>query len=466
MDVKNITPAPFESREGLASLGAGVGDVKLRELNEQSAVFKKQLKELKKGKAEISRQFKSAVIGSLEHSSLIASMQTVSAEIKRVEEQLKACDQHLSKKSSGAQQSECEVLPPFVDIPPDSHYPGVYVVRELEAHERDDWYKYIQAQRISAYHQPVWSELIEKTFHHPTRIWVAVSTEGRILGGIPLTFFSSALFGRFAVSLPYFNYGGVITRWLNVARDLLAHMKSLCVTENLSHIEVRTMQAGLGEQVSNKKVSMVLLLPESDQVLEEQLGAKVRAQYKKAEEHHPVVKMGKQELLDDFYEVFSHNMRDLGTPVYAKNWFAGILKAGSIQSQIIVVYVKKVPVSAGFLIGYGEMLEIPWASTVKRANALNTNMWMYRQILGYAIKQGYKFFDFGRSTRDAGTYKFKKQWGAKPYMHHWYYVFPEQGSVPELNPENPKYKLLIKLWKLMPVWLTKIVGPPIVANLP
>ena len=47
MDVKNITPAPFESREGLASLGAGVGDVKLRELNEQSAVFNKQLKELK-----------------------------------------------------------------------------------------------------------------------------------------------------------------------------------------------------------------------------------------------------------------------------------------------------------------------------------------------------------------------------------------------------------------------------------
>ena len=78
----------------------------------------------------------------------------------------------------------------------------------------------------------------------------------------------------------------------------------------------------------------------------------------------------------------------------------------------------------------------------------------------------YKYFDFGRSTLGAGTYKFKKQWGALAYAHHWYYVLPEGESKPELNPDNPKYKLVIFLWKLMPVWLTKIIGPHIIKHIP
>ncbi|HMY38296.1 MAG TPA: hypothetical protein PK011_03145, partial [Marinagarivorans sp.] len=69
-------------------------------------------------------------------------------------------------------------------------------------------------------------------------------------------------------------------------------------------------------------------------------------------------------------------------------------------------------------------------------------------------------------TQDAGTFKFKRQWGAEPYSHYWYYLLPAGGAMPGLNPDNPKYKLIINIWKKLPVWLTKIIGPPIVANLP
>jgi hypothetical protein len=30
-----------------------------------------------------------------------------------------------------------------------------------------------------------------------------------------------------------------------------------------------------------------------------------------------------------------------------------------------------------------------------------------------------KSFDFGRSTMNEGTYKFKKQWGCEPTQLHW-----------------------------------------------
>ena len=464
MDIKKFLASPESS---MASLGISVDGSKGRELLEQVdqlTQLRSRLKEAKKNKSEVARQFKAPEQAADERESLILAMQVVSAEIKGIEEELKTIEKRMADALNANQQQDTP-LPPFV-IAPEQHYNGGYTVRELRASERHMWEEFLLAAHISAYHHPVWAELIRRSFGHPTRIWVAINDEGKLIGGVPLTFFSSRLFGRFAVSIPYFNYGGVISSWFNVARDIVGHLKTICKHESLSHIEIRSMQPNLGEHFSSKKVSMVLSLPDSEASLDEQLGAKVRAQYKKSEEYQPKIVFGKMELLDDFYRVFAHNMRDLGTPVYGKKWFANILSESKINAVVAVAYVNQKPVATGFLIGHEGMLEIPWASTIRQANAMNVNMWMYRQILGYAVNEGYQFFDFGRSTRDAGTFKFKKQWGAVPHTHYWYYLFPEGGAVPELNPDNPKYKLMINLWKKMPVWLSKLIGPPIVANLP
>jgi len=311
-----------------------------------------------------------------------------------------------------------------------------------------------------------WPELIERAFGNPTRVWVALSEDGAILGGVPLTFFNSGLFGRFAVATPYFNYGAVLTPYFNIMQALFEQMRLICDVEQLDHIEVRSMQPGWGPESVSKKASMVLPLPKTQAELNKQLGAKVRAQAKKAEAYNPEVQFGGLELLDEFYRVFAINMRDLGTPVYAKRWFEAILSQGAIDASLVVVRVNDRAVSVGFLIGHNGMLEIPWASTIKEANAMDTNMWMYRQILDFAVGKGYRFFDFGRSTKGSGTYRFKKQWGARPYDHYWYYALPKGGSLPGLNPDNPKFRLLIAVWKKLPVWLTTLIGPPIVKNIP
>jgi hypothetical protein len=91
---------------------------------------------------------------------------------------------------------------------------------------------------------------------------------------------------------------------------------------------------------------------------------------------------------------------------------------------------------------------------------------MYWNILKTAIEKEYQTFDFGRSSKDAGTLKFKKQWGARQKQLYWYYNINGNAPLPELNPGNTKYKLAISAWKKMPVSLTRIIGPYIVKNLP
>ena len=59
--------------------------------------------------------------------------------------------------------------------------------------------------------------------------------------------------------------------------------------------------------------------------------------------------------------------------------------------------------------------------------------------------------DFGRSTPDEGTYKFKEQWGAEPVPLHWEYALLRGAVLPNASPTNPKFQLAIEMWKKLPL---------------
>lgn len=421
-----------------------------------------QLKSQKNAKGEIARQFKTVVKGGAEHQALLDQMKTISGQIDETEAAIKAIDSNPSKINI----PEISEKIAFDFLEPQKTWDGKVRIEIADNYHLDLWHAYLRQHQHTPYHQSAWLKLIENRFDHKTIVLLAFNEQSEILGGLPFILFSSKLFGRFAVSIPYINYGGPISDYRNINQALISHSKQLLEKFNLSHIEIRSIQAGLYPLYTSKKASMILRLPESNEILEKELGAKLRSQYKKAEDYSPQVKIGKAELLDAFYTVFARNMRDLGTPVYPKSFFQAILNEPNIQSTLMTITLDKKPVSAAFLIANGDLLEIPWASTIAEANKKNMNMWMYRNILSFAIEQKFRFFDFGRSTIDAGTYKFKKQWGAEPRQHYWYYVMPEGQALPEINPNNPKYKIFIALWKLMPVWATRLLGPVLIKNIP
>src|SRR4029079_19164841 len=97
---------------------------------------------------------------------------------------------------------------------------------------------------------------------------------------------------------------------------------------------------------------------------------------------------------------------------------------------------------------------------------MKPNMALYWQNLRLAGEHGYDLFDFGRSTVGSGTHRFKMQWGGREEPLHWDYWAPEGARPPALNPNNPKYDLMIRTWKKLPVGLTRLIGPPIVKRLP
>jgi serine/alanine adding enzyme len=340
------------------------------------------------------------------------------------------------------------------------------IIQQLTQEQESKWDEYAQDNKASIYHDTRWIHLIKKVFGHDSFHIIALNS-GNVVGILPLVQLKSLLFGNFMVSMPYFNYGGVIADSDEITHQILNFANGLSNQLACSHIELRfDSQQQLELPVRTDKVTMLLDLPDNADALWQAIGTKRRAQVKRPIREGVEFITGGLELLEEFYDVFSKNMRDLGTPVYGKNFFKEILKTFPNNTHIAVVRLNGKAVGTSFLIGNAGILEIPWASTLRKYNRLGINMFMYWNILKFAIDKQFKFFDFGRSSKDAGTLKFKKQWGALEQQLYWYYDMDKQAPLPGLNPNNKKYQSAIAVWKKMPLFLTKIIGPGIVKNLP
>jgi len=182
--------------------------------------------------------------------------------------------------------------------------------------------------------------------------------------------------------MPYFNYGGPLTNSATVEQALMNHAAELSAELDCSHMEIRETKSRPEWISTQRKVSMVLPLPENGENLDANLGTKLRAQVNKARKHGITVSFGGLDHLDQFYRVFSQNMRDLGTPVYSKNLFRDILTTFPKEACIAVASLNETPLAVGFLLGHKDKLEIPWASSIRGKNHLGANMLMYREILG------------------------------------------------------------------------------------
>ena len=333
--------------------------------------------------------------------------------------------------------------------------------------DRPLWDQYVMGSDDSTcYHLAVWKEIIEKSFGHRTYYILAEDDRHEIKGILPLVRLKSFFFGNFMVSLPYFNYGGICTGKEEIRGLLFQKAVQISREDGATHIELRHTSPLDGLQAKTAKVSMRLGLPNASEELWGSLSPKLRNQIRRPSKEGMYAKIGREEELQSFYTVFSHNMRDLGTPVYSQEFFRNILKE-YFDAWICTVYTRTGrPIASGFLIGFKDILEIPWASSLKQYNRYSPNMLLYWSALMFACEKGFSTFDFGRSTPGEGTYRFKEQWGARAVQLYWHYWLKNGVPLPELNPKNPKYRLAISIWKRLPVSMTNFIGPAIVKNLP
>ena len=338
-------------------------------------------------------------------------------------------------------------------------------IRLAERDEMQLWDSYVEAHAHGTpYHLSGWRRAVEEAYGFECPYLLAMEA-GRITGILPLVIMGLPWCGKGLVSLPYCDVGGVLADSLETGRMLFMSGVQLATDRRIETLELRNgavMEGQRGEQqyryqsVSGK-VRMVLELPESSERLWKGFKSKLRSQIRKAEKNGLTFRLTGD--INGFYTVFSENMRDLGSPVHSRMWIRSVIDAYGEKAKVGLVLKGENLVGGGIILRCGSRISIPWASTLRAWNRLGPNMLLYWKLLEYAADHGVNRFDFGRSTPGEGTYRFKKQWGARPQPLEWIRIFPAAAPIPPGQSSSASRETAARLWRQLPLPLANYIGP-------
>ena len=329
----------------------------------------------------------------------------------------------------------------------------------------DEWDAFAESHpRVRLGHAAAWASVLSDAYGLESHYLSARDGCGSLRGILPLVLFKSRPGGRRQlISLPYLDGSGILSSDAEAADELLEHALKLVATHRFEGLDLRsasTAPGPLARPDELERVNLVLRLEKDPEAQWKALRAKVRNQTRKAErEGLELVEADESGLLAAFYEPFRVNMRDLGSPVHSRTFFRSAARHFGDRLRLIVTQNGDRPVGGLVAIRFGNRVSVPWASTLRSERKRCPNNQIYWEAIKWAIEAGASEFDFGRSPRDGGTYRFKKGWGAVEEPLDWR-RFDSDGSRLSrgAGAPSPVLERLSRLWTRLPVPMASWLG--------
>jgi len=314
------------------------------------------------------------------------------------------------------------------------------------------------------FHRAAWQDILREVFRHDTHFLLATDG-GRITGVLPLAHVNSLLFGKSLTSLPFAVYGGVAADDEATATALEQAAEELAQRLGVDHLELRQLQRhheGWPSQDLYVTFRKAILPDEEANMLA--IPRKQRAMVRKG------IKNGlKSEIdadVDRFFALYADNVHRHGTPAQGKRYFQALQKHFGRDCEVLTVTGPDGRLLSSVLTFYFRDEVLPYyAGDDFAARDLAANDFKYWELMRRSCARGLKVFDYGRSKQGTGPYAFKKNWGFEPTPLHYEYRLYKRDSVPQNNPANAKYKLMIETWRRLPIGVANWLGPFVVRSL-
>lgn len=329
--------------------------------------------------------------------------------------------------------------------------------------DRERWDAYVALHiECTSYHRWSWKLVFENVFGWPATYLLA--EEAGVVRGVLPMIRQKCGFRTYLSSMPHLKGGGIVADNAEAQTLLFEAATDAARQADAGYLELRQVAAhDLPAVMREDKVEAVMPIGADDEERFKRLDKKTRNLVRKSLTFGMTTECGRENLLGEFYRVYRQNMHDLGSPAYSRSFFSEILNHFP-ESHICVARLEGKEVAAGFLIGFRNTIEVGWASSYKKFLHLKPNMFLYWNILSFAADNGYKYLDFGRSSRDSGTLDFKRQWGAVTSDLHWSYWLNHQTVIPEARAGGRQ--MASRIWRRLPLALTNALGPTLIRHIP
>ena len=314
------------------------------------------------------------------------------------------------------------------------------------------------------FHLSGWQRVIQRQFKHRC-FFFYVERDGRIEGVLPLAEVKSRLFGHALVSLPFAVYGGVAAETPEAADHLEQMAQRLCQTLSPDHLELRNIQRRHQDWPHQD-----LYVTFRKEILEDEeanmlaIPRKQRAMVRKGIKNALKAEIDRD--VKRFFALYADNVHRHGTPAMPRRYFQALLDEFGDAAEVLIVTSPQGEPLSGVLSFYFRDEVLPYyAGDAVAARDLAANDFKYWELMRRACARGLKVFDYGRSKQGTGSYAFKKNWGFEPTPLSYEYRLYKRDAVPQNNPSNAKYQLMIKAWRRLPIGVANWLGPHIVRSL-
>jgi len=309
----------------------------------------------------------------------------------------------------------------------------------------DEWNSYLLSNtgtnNHSIAHNPSIVGCIETAFNCKSEYYYLIEN-AKIVGLLP-----GFRVERKFISVPIFPTAGIFTHNLSKLEEWYSQIVKI-----LPDYEIRS-NLKFGKYVYDKKINCYLKLQDSIDNQFNDFSSKLRSDIRKGYKNGITANQGGEELIDEFYSIYSQNMHHLGSPVLSKKFFQEL--TSKYKNGIARIFIAKTDdkelVGCGLLLTYGKLAELGWASTISEYNKFKTNMVLYWEVIRFCIENSFDVFSFGRATKGSGSHNFKRQWGVTEvpiYFNYSNYKF-----------DIRRLRFLGFLWRKLPSDIAYKIGP-------
>jgi serine/alanine adding enzyme len=335
-------------------------------------------------------------------------------------------------------------------------------IRVVAGTDGDDlWPRAVRASsQAQLAHAAEWFTIIKRAYGHEPLYLAAESDAGCAV--LPAFVVRRPLFGTVVTSMPFLDSGGPCSASPAVAALLVDRLIAEARQRRARMLELRCAdRLPIDAQPIDSKVNMTLALDGDPGALWRRFDKGVRNQIRKAERSGLGVEFGGPAHLPAFYDTFVERMRDLGSPVHALAFLGAVVDGFGSRARVVLVKKGSATIGGLVAVAFKDRLIVPWATCLKEHFALCPNMLLYWETIRTACIDGFARFDFGRSTRQSGTFQFKRQWGAQEEPLFWYRIpiTPRQSSAH--SDRSGSRDLFARMWQRLPLAVTRQVGPHI-----
>ena len=338
-------------------------------------------------------------------------------------------------------------------------------VRLLEGSDEAAWDAFVLAQDDATFfHRSGWRRIIESCFRRKCYFYLA-EQDGEIAGVLPLVHIRSSLFGNSLISTGFYVYGGPVARSDTAHSALDEAAWNLAQELGVAYLEYRNQRRMRPDWVCKDDLYVTFKRPidPDPEVNMKAIPRKQRAMVRKG------LKSGLEAVIDadarTFFPLYSESVRNLGSPVYAKPLYGALLEEFGDDCDILTVVHDGRPVSSVLSFYFRDEVLPYYGGGKIEARRVAANDFMYWSLMEHARLRGCKSFDFGRSKVSTGPYAFKKNWGFESRPLYYEYRLAPGRDVPDVNPMNPKYRLMVATWKRLPLPFANWLGPRISRSL-